>query len=200
METSEKENISFWKQKAEEIRVQLNLGAKDAADKYEEEKKKVRNWIHDTDQKIRENGDRSLNNLKVKLEELELQASLGRADARDEFEEQRKKFNQKLHEAQQAAKEASQHADSKARAIGAKASEKLKAWQTQFEIFNVQLHLGAKDAADKWNEQKGKFKNWLDNLDDQLDDFQKDGKESWENVKENIAHSWNNLKSRFSKN
>jgi len=158
METTEKENINFWKQKAEEIRVQLNLGAAEAADKYEEEKKAVRNWIHETEQKIKENGDSRLDKLKTKLEELKVQASLGRADARDEFEEQRKKFNTKLHEARQEAKELSQKADSKSKEIGDKVSQRLQAWQTQFDIFNVQLHLGAKEASEKWNEQKGKFK------------------------------------------
>jgi ElaB/YqjD/DUF883 family membrane-anchored ribosome-binding protein len=200
METREKENINFWKQKAEEIRVQLNLGAAEAADKYEEEKKAVRNWIHETEQKMKENGDSRLDKLRTKLEELKVQASLGRADARDEFEEQRKKFNTKLHEARQEAKELSDKADSKSKEIGEKANQRLQAWQTQFDIFNVQLHLGAREASEKWNEQKGKLKSWLDNLDDQLDEFQADSKDSWENFRADLSNSWSNIKAKFSKN
>jgi len=200
METSEKENVNFWKQKAQEIRVQLNLGAAEAADKYEEEKKAVRKWIHETEQRLNENGDGSLDKLRTKLDELKVQASLGKAEAQDEYEEQRKKFNQKLHEARQEAKEVSQKADSQAKVIGDKVSQRLQAWQTQFDIFNVQLHLGAKEASEKWNEQKGKFKSWLDNLDDQLDDVQSESKESWENFKTELSSSWNTLKSKFSKN
>jgi len=200
METSEKENINFWKQKADEIRVQLNLGAAEAADKYEKEKKAVKNWIHETEEKIKENGDDNLNTLRTKLEELKVQASLGKAEARDEYEEQRKKFNQKLHEAREEAKEVSQKADHKAKSIGEKTSQRLQAWQTQFDIFNIQLHLGAKEASEKWNEQKGKFKSWLDKVDDQLDDVQSDSKESWESFKTEVGSSWSNLKSKFSKN
>lgn len=200
METTEKENINFWKQKAQEIRVQLNLGAAEAADKYEEEKKAVRTWISETEQKIKENKDSRLDKLKTKLEELKVQASLGRAEARDEYEEQRKNFNTKLHEARQEAKELSQKADSQAKTIGEKASQRLQAWQTQFDIFNLQLHLGAKEAGEKWDEQKGKFKSWLDNLDDQLDDLQADSKGSWESFKTEVSSSWSNVKSRFSKN
>ena len=200
METSEKENVNFWKQKAQEIRVQLNLGAAEAADKYEEEKKAVRKWIHETEQRLNENGDGSLDKLRTKLDELKVQASLGKAEAQDEYEEQRKKFNQKLHEARQEAKEVSQKAARQAKVIGDKVSQRLQAWQTQFDIFNVQLHLGAKEASEKWNEQKGKFKSWLDNLDDQLDDVQSESKESWENFKTELSSSWNTLKSKFSKN
>ena len=199
MSNDNTERVNFWKQKADEIRVQLNLGAAEASQRYQEEKKEVSQWVHNMEQKLRENSDATTEKLKIKLEELKLQAALGKAEAEDEFREQRKKFNQSLHDAKREAEKLSKDANEKAKELGEEASGYLSAWQTQFELFQVQMNLAAKDARDKWGEEKVKFQSWLDGVDNQLEDLREDGKETWDTMKEEFSQGWASLKSRLTK-
>lgn len=89
------------KQEIEELSVQFNLGKAEAADKFESVKKdfhsKVNEWKIIGEQ-IKSTGKEKSQTLKSKLEELQVQLALGKAEAKDLFHEQKKKIMKSISE------------------------------------------------------------------------------------------------------
>jgi ribosomal protein L29 len=94
--TSRLENA---KKEIEELSLQFNLGKAEASDKFESVKKdfhaKVNEWKLMGEQ-LKPVGKEKLQELKTKLEELQVQLALGKAEAKELFQEQKKKIMQSI--------------------------------------------------------------------------------------------------------
>ncbi len=87
--------------KVEELQVQSALGKSELSDKLEEIKKETRNKIHTVKVDINsavEIGKENYQDLKAKMENLEVQLALGKAEAMDEIEKQKKNLSKAIHE------------------------------------------------------------------------------------------------------
>ncbi|WP_439152836.1 hypothetical protein [Winogradskyella sp.] len=82
----------------------------------------------------------------IEIEELQVQAALGKAEAKDKYEEIKKKFNLVLHEA-------------KSKIDSGK--EKVEDIDTKFDELRVQLELGKAEGLDAFKEQKKGLLNKL---------------------------------------
>jgi hypothetical protein len=96
-----KQMFDTWKTSLEEMRVQFSLGKMDAGEAFEKQKGQLRNMI----ETLKTNADKAtdiaeenVTKLKAKLEELNLQLNLGKAETADVFEAQRKKIDLALQE------------------------------------------------------------------------------------------------------
>ncbi len=99
--------IAKTQQELEEFILQLSLGKADASVKYEEMKKEFRKKISEwklTVSKLKKISKQEILDMKSKLEELELQLTLGKAEAMDAFSEQKKKITKVLHQLEDVAK------------------------------------------------------------------------------------------------
>lgn len=79
--------------KIEELQVQSALGKSELSDKLEEIKKETRTKIHNIKLDINsamEDGKENYQHLKAKMEHLEVQLALGKAEAIDEIDRQKK--------------------------------------------------------------------------------------------------------------
>ena len=85
---------------------------------------------------------KALRTAAVELEELQVQAALGKAEASDKYEEIKKKFNMFIHE-------------SKLKYESGK--EKMEDFQTNLDELRVQLALGRAESIDAFREQKKKL-------------------------------------------
>lgn len=85
----------------------------------------------------------------TELEELQLQAALGKAEARDKYEELKKKFNGYVHEAKEKFEAG---------------KDKVDDLRNQFEALKLQLSLGKADTIDAFKEQKEKILNAIGEL------------------------------------
>jgi len=85
----------------------------------------------------------------IEMEELQLQAALGKAEAKDSYEKAKKKFNLFLH-------------DSKAKMK--KGEEKITDLHTKMDELRVQLNLGKAETIDAFRAQKKKLKLALHEL------------------------------------
>lgn len=87
--------------KVEELQVQSALGKSELSDKLEEIKKETRNKIHTVKVDINsavEVGKENYQDLKAKMEHLEVQLALGKAEAMDEIEKQKKNLSKAIQE------------------------------------------------------------------------------------------------------
>ncbi|WP_296383814.1 hypothetical protein [Winogradskyella sp.] len=78
----------------------------------------------------------------IEIEELQVQAALGKAEAQEKFEDVKKRFNHVLHE-------------TKAKITAGK--EKAEDIDTKFDELRVQLELGKADGIDSFREEKRKL-------------------------------------------
>ena len=91
--------ISFLKnatQKLENLQVQTSLGKAELSDKLEEIKVETKNKINHLKwdaNSVLEDGKENLNHLKAKMEHLNLQLALARAETADEFDNQKKNIS-----------------------------------------------------------------------------------------------------------
>ena len=90
----------------------------------------------------------------VDLEEFQLQLALGKAEARDKYEDVKKKFNKMVHETKLKVNE-----------LKGKKDE----LQSRLEELQLQLALGKADTIDAFNEQKKKITRALSNLEKELE-------------------------------
>ena len=80
-------------QQTEELAVQFSLGKAEAGDKFDEMKKELHSKTHELKQSLAKAETFSKEKaaiLKVKLEELQVQLALGKAEAKEGFEKQKK--------------------------------------------------------------------------------------------------------------
>jgi hypothetical protein len=88
----------------------------------------------------------SLKKAALELEKLQVQAALGKAEAKDKYEQARKEFQIKLEEIKRLAK------------------EKYKELKPIFESFEVQFALGKMEAKEKFQENKRKFSQAMEEV------------------------------------
>lgn len=87
------EKLLTAQQEIDELALQLALGKAEAKDKFEEIKKEFRTQVGELKNLLETTSDNSLSTeVRAKIEELELQLALGKADSKDLFEEQKKKI------------------------------------------------------------------------------------------------------------
>lgn len=87
--------------KLEELQVQSALGKAELSDKLEEIKKETKDKVNhlkwDVNSVI-EDGKEAYNHLKTKMEHLQVQLALGKAETADELHEQKKKITTAIHD------------------------------------------------------------------------------------------------------
>ena len=87
--------------KLEELQVQSALGKAELTDKLESVKKETLQKFHELKADAHAVSDRSkekLNQLKAKMEHLELQLALGRAESKEEWSRQKKNISAAIHD------------------------------------------------------------------------------------------------------
>jgi len=199
METNSESTWQEWKAKAEALRVQLNLGAKEAADAFEEKKKDLGSWAKSTQVNLSAETSEKAKNLATKLDELQIQAALAKAEGKDAYAEQEKRFQSTYESVKQSLSEIAKSTSDEAKGLGKKAEAQLEDWEIQRDIFRVQMNLAGKEASDEWDKRKKQISDELEVLESKIASAKEDGGETWEKTKEDLASMWNSFKSNFNK-
>lgn len=196
----DKENfVNRWKATAEELRLQLHLGSKELNDKFEEQKKEILHWSKETQKTLENEASSASEEMRAKLEALEVQAALGKAESKEALQEQRKKLASLIKEANETSIQLMGSSEKGIRQFAANADGKFDQWQTRFDLLRLQLSLRAADASDMWNDRKKDITKSIHDLESKLDDLNHESEETWSNFKGEISESWKHLKKAFSK-
>jgi hypothetical protein len=84
--------------KVEELQVQSALGKAELSDKFEELKKEARKKYMELKQELKTGAKDSKEGLQAKLDHLEVQLALGKAETKDELERQKKNLQKTIKE------------------------------------------------------------------------------------------------------
>jgi len=191
--------INRWRATADDLRVQLHLGSEELSKKFEEQKKEILDWSKETRTSLKSEASIASTEMRTKLEELEVQASLGKAESKEAIQEQRKKLTSLIREANEASIKLMGDSKKKVRQIAAKADSNFDEWHTRFDLLRLQLSLGAADASDEWKEKKEDLNKSIRNLESKLGEMSQETEEGWTNFKGEISEAWTHVKKAFSK-
>jgi len=174
----------------EEFQLQFSLGKAEAADKYEDLKKKFSEVIHKAKLKVKagkENGKA----LKAKFEELHVQLALGKAETKDAFMEQKKKINTAISEIENSIKHTDLPDD-----LYDSLKHEMEKFKIKLEMLHVQYELGKAEMKDAFQDKKKDFARMLSEL--KMKFAKHENKEgNWEHFRSEMHEAYDHLKKAF---
>lgn len=169
-----------WRTRLDELKVQLNLGKMDAAEAFEKQKDHMRSFIGQVKEQLdkgTEVAEEQAKNLRSKLEELNVQLHLGKAETVEAFEAQRKKIEPALEAAYEAGKKAYQTGYNQAMNVFDTQADWFK---TNLEIMQLKFSLATMEAKDEAEELKKKLEGKIEELSAHSRKWQEQAKENIE--------------------
>lgn len=190
-------DINWWQQKAEELRLQVHLGRKEAAEAYEQQKKEMGSWAADLRYKLERLDSEGSQRLRQKLEELELQAALGKAEGKEALEAEQRKLANALWELKADVVRFLQKGTSEVTEITEKAEDTLEHWHTRLDMMRVQMHLGAKEASEELERFRKNANEKINEIRSRIEKAHNEGQSEWNKLKKDLEGSWKDFKGLF---
>lgn len=198
-ETSFSEKIISGLKKAavelEEFRLQVALGKAEARDVYEEAKKIFNAYVHEAKvrlENIKGEAKEKSTQLKILLETLQVQLTLGKAESREIFEAQTKKISQVLNELEALIK--------KNKTIDLHYAElqmEIEKFRIKLEILKLQYELKKIDAHEEFEARKKDFLKNLSGIKANLLKKEKNLEDKWEHFRDEVSDVYSRLKKTF---
>lgn len=178
----------------EEFNVQVSLGKMEARDAFETAKKKMNNFLHESEVFLQ--GDNEIKDLvtefRTALDELRVQLALGKADTRDAFEEQRKKITAVFHKLETFFESRLAQTE----AVATLQIEMAK-FRIRLEILKLRFELNRMDAHEEFEAGKKAFAQRLEKIRESAGEIEKHGHAKWSHFKDEIAEAYGDLRKAF---
>jgi len=181
----------------EGLNVQLHLGKADAETAFEEQKANLRDWsvkMQSRVDKAKELNEEQAKKLKIALEELRLQAALGRATSQTMLKEQQQELKRGMEilrsDLDLVFETSKEHSDDLLQDL----SFRLHDYQVKFDIFKLQLHLAKAETEQEWEKRKKEgavklqelqreMEKQAEQASGKLSTFQKEMTQAWRHVR-----------------
>ena len=181
----------------DQLQVQLHQGAEEAKDEFENQKKELTTWLDSVGEKLdkaKDTGSEKAQKLKSSLEELRVQAALAKAETKDEIEEQQKMIAKGIHQLRHEISETVDDSKEKVEKIHVKMDDKLDDYQTRFDLFRLQLHLGKMETEENWDQKKEDIGDKLAQLKTKLKIKGKELDGKWDEFSGEISEGWKQIR------
>ena len=175
----------------EELQLKAALGKAEAGDKYEEIKKKLNLFIHDSKSKIN-TGKEKAEEIQAKLEELRVQLALGKAETLEKFVEQKKKILSIIHDLKVKIKTNKVLAQMYAFVL-----IELEKFTVQLELLQKKFEEGKEDAKTAFEKGKNEFNVFIDGIKERFGAKKEETK--WEHFQDEMSEAFTHFKQAFSK-
>ena len=197
MKDKEKNKISGWKSLVDELQAQLEHGSEEAREEFEKQKGKLSAWLNSMDEKlekVKDKGSEKALKMKASLEELRVQSALARAETEDEIKEQQKKIAQGLHKLRHEISQTFEGSKENVEDLREKMDDSLNDFQTRFDLFKLQLHLGEMEAEETWEEKKQGLAEKLSHLKARLSAKSDELEDKWDEFSGEISEKWKQIR------
>ncbi|WP_420577727.1 hypothetical protein [Ekhidna sp.] len=189
-----------WKQFVHELNEQLHHEVSDAKEEFERQKKKLRTWLdsleNDLDHAIDVSKEKA-EGIKASIEELRVQAALGRAEAEDLMHDQQKKLVKGLHDLKHKIHTLYDSSKEDAQSFKEKVEDKVDDFHTRFDLFRLQWHLGMTEARQEWKEKKKELSHRLHEVNTKLDHLEEEASDKWTGFSSEMSEAWDHFKKAF---
>jgi hypothetical protein len=177
----------------EEFRLQAALGKADFKDAFEETKRKFNKFVHEAKAHAADAKGIAMVKaiqLKIVLEELQVQLALGKADTKDIFEAQRKKISLALNELETLIRK-----NKTADEYYIRLQVEIEKFKIKMDILKLHYELSKLDTKNEFQERKQDFSGKLSDIKKHL--LEKE--EEWGHFRHEISEAYSHLKKAFVK-
>lgn len=191
------EIIEGWKKEVNELKTQIQHSRDDAMIAFENQKTNLLEWIDEAQDefvRIEGIGEDKAKIFKGNLEELRVQAALGKMETRDALHDQQKKINLAIHNLKFAITNMEKEAIGDAKELLEKFNQRLEGYETKFEIYRLQLNDRKEGVAQLWDLRKDKIILRLEKVKDKLEEDRGEASERWEGFSSEMKEAWSHFK------
>ncbi|MCB0843969.1 MAG: hypothetical protein KDE26_12005 [Bacteroidetes bacterium] len=193
------EYLKKWNDELDDLHVDFSIDQEEVVEKFEKHKSSMREYLVDLANKIDEKAkgldvkDKA-DNVKAKIEELQVQLALGKAESQDAYEEQKKNLDKKLHEAQKEYEKLKSEGDEKLHHLASDFHSQAEKFKTKMDVFRLHFALGTADAKDELAEKKEELKEKLAEMKKKVEENKEKAEEKWDEFSEELSESYNHFK------
>ena len=178
----------------DELREKISLGKMNGAELFEEMKEDLRDSFKTISKNINELAEEITSSVKGNIEELQLQLSLGKAEALDVYEEQKKKINSVIHDLEENIRDNRSQLPYELRL---KIQNELEKFRLKMEVLQIRYELGRLDLKDSIESKREKFRKEFENLKlklnedppDSLEAYGKDLHSAYDSLRKSLQES-----------
>lgn len=179
----------------EEFRLQATLGKAEAHDAYEGAKKKFNKYVHLAKQKlgnIKELTKEKSLELKAELELLQVWLTLGKAETKEAFEEQRKNISKVLNDIETRIKK-----NKTTDMYYAELQMEIEKFRIKLDILKLQYELRKLGVREEFEEKKKDFSKTLSDIKKQLLKKEEKAESTWEHFRDEISGAYSHFRKAF---
>ena len=196
----EKSRLKECKLLAEELSTQLHLAIPEAKDEFEIQKQNLVNWLESIENKLGDGkniGEEKVSKLKSVIEKLQVQAALAKAETEDGLKEQQQKIAEGIQKLKQEVGSIDITTEEKTERFTEEVNKKLDDFNTKFDLFRLQLHLGKEEAKEIWHEKKKRITEELRELKSKLETSEDFASENWDVFSSEMSAAWKHVTQAF---
>lgn len=191
--------LENWQKKIEDLELNLSLDQDDIQEAYERQKAGFQSFLDKAKTNIDQlNLGQSVDQVKAKIEELEVQLALGKAESKEAFEAQKQKLDHSLQELSQEYKKLKAGVDSEYHEAVDKLSHDVEGFHTKLDVFKLHFHLGKSDLAGEWEDAKKDLNHKLQDLRKKVEKGGEEAEEKWEDLTEEVGEAYSHFKNTLS--
>jgi hypothetical protein len=197
MKEKEKNKISRWESLVDQLQAQLEKGSEEAREEFEEQKEHLSTWLISMNEKLDrvkdKSGEKALK-LRASLEELRVRSAHAKAETKDQIAEQQKHIAEGIHKLRQEISETYDEAREDVKDIHEKMDDELHDFETRFDLFRLQLHLGEMEAEESWEQKRKDLTKKLSHLKTLLKTKSKEIEGRWDEFSDEISEKWKQIR------
>jgi len=184
----------------EALNVQLHLGKADAEKAFEEQKANLRDWTVKMRSRVDEAKDLNQEHaikLKATLEELRLQAALGKASSEDMLKEQQKELKRGMEKLRSDLDLVFETSREYSDDLLEELSLRLHDYQIKFDIFKLQMQLARMEGEQEFEKRKNEADTKLQELQKELEKRAVEASGQLEHFSKEMSQAWEHVRKAF---
>jgi translation elongation factor EF-G len=187
-----KDSIDDFKQKIENLKQKIDLEKDDAIEEFEIQKEKLQKWINENginSETFKNKTDITKLQLKIALEELQHQLSLGKIEGEDAIKKQSEIINEKINRLKNEIEK-----DKNINSFKHEAHSTLVELTDTFEILSLKFKYEVEDGKELWEEKKKELSKEIDSWNDKFEQLKNKSSDKIDDVSSEASKLWNSLK------
>jgi len=187
--------LEDWSKQLDEIEVELDMDGLEVADYFEKGKNELKEVVSDLKQKVEGfSVSDNMNDLRAKMEHLQVQLALGKAESKDAFEDQKGKIDKAITEMGTSLKAWEDSVEEKTDEMTSQARSKAESFQTKLDMMRLHYHLAQADARDALEEKRKSLRTQIHETKTKMAAAAEKEESRWDDVKDELSESFSHLK------
>lgn len=194
------DRIDDLKSVVEGLNVQLHLGKADAEKAFEEQKANLRDWTIKMSSRldnVKDLNEENAAKIRASLEDLRVQAELGKADTQELLKEQQKALRNSLQRLRSDVDLVFGASREQSDEFLEDLSLRLHDYQVKFDIFKVQLHLAKAETELEFEKRKKEAAVRLKELESEIEKRKEEASEKWGHFSDEMTKAWKHVRNAF---